>query len=121
MADCTPDNFRIRFPEFSDETAYPDARIELFIGDATDTINPNCPNSDMMVCYLTAHLLMVATQSAAGNTGTIEKIASQSVGDVSVSFGGASGDNPSDNFYSTVYGQRYLDLRKNCIGSPIIV
>ena len=37
-----------------------------------------------------------------------------------VSYGGASGDNPKDNFYSTIYGQRFLDLRKNCIGRPII-
>ena len=119
MATCTPTDFRLRFPEF-DEPTYPDARVQLFIEDATATVNTNCPNSDLMICYLTAHLLKVGTQSADGDSGTIKSVASESVGDVSMSYGGASGDNPSDNFYGTIYGQRFLDLRKNCIGRPII-
>jgi len=117
---CTPTDFRTRFTEFSDDIQYPDARIQLFIDDATATVNAKCPNSNLMICYLTAHLLVVGTQSASGDDGTIKPVASESVGDVSVSYGGARGDNPRDNFYSTIYGQRFLDLKKNCIGRPII-
>ena len=116
---CTPADFRLRFPEF-DEPTYPDARVELFIADAVATVNAKCPNFDLMVCYLTAHLLTIGTQSANGNTSTTKAVASESVGDVSVSYGGASGDDSNDNFYSTNYGQRFLDLRKNCIGRPIV-
>lgn len=119
MSTCTPTDFRVRFPEF-DEPTYPDARVQLFIEDATATVSTKCPNSELMICYLTAHLLTVGNQSAAGDGGTIKPLASESVGDVSVSYGGASGDNPRDNFYSTIYGQRFLDLRKNCIGRPLI-
>lgn len=117
---CTPTDFRTRFTEFADNVKYTDARIQLFIDDATATINSKCSNSDLMKCYLTAHLLLVGTQSASGDSGTMKGTASESVGDVSVSYGGASGDDPRDNFYSTIYGQRYLDLKKNCIGRPII-
>ena len=119
MATCIPTDFKVRFPEF-DIAIYPDVRVELFIEDATATVNSSCPNSDLMICYLTAHLLLVATQSASSDSGTIKGTASESVGDVSVSFGGASSDNANDNFYSTIYGQRFLDLRKNCIGRPLI-
>jgi len=117
MATTTPTNFKVRFPEFN---SVDDDRIQLFIDDATATVNANCPNSDLMITYLTAHLLTVGTQSTDGDASTIKGVASESVGDVSVSYGGASGDNPNDNFYSTNYGQRYLDLRKNCIGGPLI-
>jgi len=119
MATTTPDNFRVRFPEFSDTGTYPDVRIELFIDDATTLVNTKCPNSDLMISYLTAHLLTIATQTKAGDTSTVKGVASESVGDVSVSYGTSSGT-PEDEFYKTLYGQRYLDLRKNCIGRPII-
>lgn len=120
MADCTPDNFRIRFPEFEDAGTYPDARVQLFIDDATATVNGNCSNSDLMICYLAAHLLLLSTQTATGNTKTTQSIASKAVDGVSVSYNGGISDDVTDNFYSTAYGQRYVDLRNNCIGRPII-
>ena len=115
---CTPTEFKLRFPEFD---SILDARIQLFIDDATATVNTNCPNSNLMICYLTAHLLVGSIGTDAGNVTPIKEIASESVGDVSRSFGGASSTSSNDNFYnSTAYGQRYLDLRKNCIGRPLI-
>lgn len=114
----TPATFRARFPEFEDDTTYPDERIELFIDDAEATINSQCPNYDLMVSYLTAHLLTISTQTDSGNSSTIKSKASESVGDVSVSYNANSkGNNP---FYSTAYGQRYMDLKANCIGRPLI-
>ena len=116
MATTTPANFKIRFPEFEGED---DARIQLFIDDATALVNECCPNSDLMITYLTSHLLTLANQTANGDTSTTKPVASKSVGDVSVSYGGTAGD-ASDSYYSTAYGQRYIDLRGNCIGRPII-
>ena len=128
MATTTPTNFRVRFPEF-DEPTYPDERVQLFIDDATALVNPKCPNVDLMISYLTAHLLTMGTLTAhlltmgtltaGGNTSTFKGVASESVGDVSVSYSSGSGD-AEDDFYKTSYGQRYLDLRKNCIGRPIV-
>ena len=118
MATTTPTTFRVRFPEF-DEPTYPDERVQLFIDDATTLVNPKCPNVDLMISYLTAHLLTMATLTAGGDTSTFKGVASESVGDVSVSYSSGSGD-AEDDFYKTSYGQRYLDLRKNCIGRPIV-
>lgn len=114
----TPVDIRVRFPEFGNTTDYPDARIQLFIDDAEATINSKCPNYDLMVAYLTAHLLLLSTRTDAGDTTTNKSVASESVGDVSVSY--ASNSDGVESFYSTAYGQRYLDLRKNCIGRPLI-
>ena len=114
----TPADIKLRFPEFA---TVDDARIQLFIDDATDTVNTKCHNSDLMVAYLTAHLLTLGTQTEAGDTTPIQTIASESVGDVSRSFGGTTSASSNDNFYTgTSYGMRYLDLRKNCIGRPLI-
>jgi len=114
----TPADIKIRFPEF---VAIDDARIQLFIDDAIVTVNTKCPNSDLMIAYLTAHLLTLGTQTEAGDTTPIQNIASESVGDVSRSFGGTASSSSNDNFYTgTAYGMRYLDLRKNCIGRPLI-
>jgi len=114
----TPADIKIRFPEF---VSIDDSRIQLFIDDAIVTVNAKCPNSDLMVAYLTAHLLTLGTQTEAGDTTPIQTIASESVGDVSRSFGGTASSSSNDNFYTgTAYGMRYLDLRKNCIGRPLI-
>ena len=116
----TPADIKTRFPEFVDVD---DNRIQLFIDDATATatVNTKCPNSDLMIAYLTAHLLTLGTQTEAGDTTPIQTIASESVGDVSRSFGGTTSASSNDNFYTgTAYGMRYLDLRKNCIGRPLI-
>ena len=114
----TPADIKLRFPEF---TTVDDSRIQLFIDDATATVNTKCPNSDLMIAYLTAHLLTLGTQTEAGDTTPIQTIASESVGDVSRSFGGTASSSSNDNFYTgTAYGMRFLDLRKNCIGRPLI-
>lgn len=110
----TPASFKTRFPEF-DSVA--DARIEFFIEDAEATINSKCPNYDLMVAYLTAHLITLADKTDSGDTSTNKSVSSESVGDVSVSY--SDGDNV-EPYYSTAYGQRYLNLRKNCIGRPLI-
>ena len=114
----TPADIKVRFPEFATET---DARIQIFIDDATSRVNTKCSNSDQMISYLTAHLLTVANQTTIGVTAPILPIASESVGDVSRSYGDTASKSSNDNFYTgTAYGMQYLDLRKNCIGHPLI-
>ncbi len=114
----TTAEFKVRFPEF---VASDDTRVQLFIDDATATVNSNCLNSDLMIAYLSAHLLVGGTRTLTGDSLPIKAVASQSVGDVSVSYTTASSDTASVDFYtSTAYGARYLNLKGNCIGSPLI-
>lgn len=114
----TPADIKLRFPEFDSVI---DGRIQLFIDDATATVNPNCSNADLMIAYLTAHLLFISDKTDSGSGGNISPVISESVGDVSRSFGVSANNSNSDAYYnSTSYGQRYLDLRSNCIGRPII-
>lgn len=110
-------DFRTRFPEFSDDTIYTDTRINLFASDAELIVNAKCPFYDLSIQYLTAHFLTASLATDSGNDGTIKSTASESVGDVSVSYNATEGSNA---YYSTAYGQKYLDLRKYCIGSPVI-
>ena len=105
----TPADFKVRFPEFASEA---DARIQVFIDDATATVNPCCPNVDLMICYLTAHLLTLANATAGGSTDTIKPLASESVGDVSRSFGGTASKSSGDNFYASIRRKIFRSKKK---------
>lgn len=119
---CTPATFRIRFPEFADETEYPDARIQMFLDDAanfymgTDELRW-CGKYDVAQCYLAAHLLTIGTSTEAGDTNTkAGPISSKSAGGVSVTRTVSSKTrSDADEFYmGTVYGQQYINLRNMC-------
>jgi hypothetical protein len=114
----TPDDIRIRFPEFSDPVEYPDARIQLFIDDTicimgADESRWSC--YDPAQAYLTAHFLAVGTATESGSSsGTAGPITSKSAGGVSVTRGytASPGMSQQDSFYSsTSYGQRFLLYR----------
>lgn len=114
----TPASIKLRFPEFNLGS---DERIQLFIDDATQTVNPDCFNSDLMISYLTAHLLTIANITASGQNSNISPVASESVEGVSTSYSVSGSNSNSDIFYnSTAYGQRYLDFKSSCIGRPLI-
>ena len=114
----TPADIKLRFPEF---TLIDDARIQLFIDDAILCVNSKCHNADITIAYLTAHYLSLATNTDSGNANSVGQVASESVGDVSVSYGISSSTNDgNDYFKSTQYGQRYLTLKSVCVVSPII-
>lgn len=113
--------FRLRFPEFEDETLFSDARIQLFLDDSVVFMGDNEArwNSkyNLAQSYLTAHLLSIGTNTEAGasqsSSGTI---ASKSAGGVSVSFSGTNQADKSDEdawLLSTAYGQQYLLLRNS--------
>ena len=124
---CEVATFRIRFPEFSDPVEYPDARIQLFLDDATCFIGTDearwCGKYDLAHCYLAAHLLTKGTATEAGDTSsTSGPISSKSAGGVSVTRAVTSKDrSDSDEFYSsTAYGQQFLNIRNTCFVGVLV-
>lgn len=114
--------FRIRFPEFSNVTDYPDARIQLFIDDASTIYMGSdetrwCNYYNIAQAYLAAHLLYTAEQASFGNaSANVGPISSKSAGGVSVTKAvqvklRSDGD---EYFMTTQYGQRYITLRNQC-------
>ena len=118
----TPNIFRVRFPEFTDDTIYPDERVQLFIDDAA-LIYMGATESrwgakyDIAQAYLTAHLLTAGTATEAGDTNTkAGEISSKSAGGVSVTRAIAPKNRSDmDSFLtSTSYGQYFLNIRNTC-------
>lgn len=66
------------------------------------------------VCLLTAHFLSM-TATGATNQGPI---ASESVGELSISYSNASSD---DELQKTSYGELYFMLRKTLTTTPLVV
>jgi len=125
---CDVATFRIRFPEFADNTEYPDARIQLFLDDTTCFIGTNearwCGKYNLAHCYLAAHLLTIGTGTEAGDTSsTAGPISSKSAGGVSVTRAVTSKDrSDADEFYSTTsYGQQFLTIRNMCFAGVVVV
>lgn len=117
----TSATFKVRFPEFADVD---DARIQLFLDDAAALMGNRtfCGNYDVAQCYLAAHLLTVAEQQAAGDSGVLAPISKQEVDDVVIEqavkpSGGGGG---SGMFDSTSYGKMFLHYQKICFGGLII-
>ena len=113
--------FRIRFPEFADDTEYPDARVQLFLDDAQQDIGTEesrwCGKYDKAHAYLAAHLLTVGTKTELGETNSnAGSVQSKSAGGVSVSKSVVAKDRSNlDDFYmSTSYGQQFLIIRNLC-------
>ena len=114
--------FRVRFPEFSDDTEYPDLRVQLFLDDAANIHMGTdedrwCNKYDFAQAYLAAHLLLVGTGSEAGDTSSkVGTISSKSAGGVSVSKSVVAKDRSDmDDFYvSSTYGQQFLNIRNTC-------
>lgn len=115
-----PTSFKIRFPEF---VSVDDSRIQLFIDDTENVLNPVYwgDKYNLGLYYYTAHLLTIANGSEAGSVTSKGPIASRAVDGTSVSYGNtASGSQADDFLASTIYGQRYLTLRKT-LGIPAYV
>lgn len=119
---CTITEFRTRFPEFSDDTEFPDLRIQLFLDDSANfhmgTDENRWANKyNFAQCYLTAHLLTVGTGSEAGDVSSkAGTVSSKSAGGVSVTRSVMTkARSDADEFYmSTTYGQQFLNVRNMC-------
>ena len=124
----TATTFRARFPEFSDDVVYPDARIEIFIED-TQLIYMGADENrwlgkyDYAQAYLVAHLLVSGEASEAGDSSVkVGPVSSKSAGGVSVTRAVATKDrSDGDDFYmGTVYGQRFLMTRNVCFAGVLV-
>jgi len=120
--------FRARFPEFSDDTEFPDARIQLFLDD-TVTIHIGDDEArwggkyNIAQAYLAAHLLTSGTNTEAGDTNSKSgPISSKSAGGVSVSRAVTVKDTgEGDDFYrGTSYGQQFILIRNRCFAGVVV-
>ena len=109
----TTAEFKTRFPEFA---SVADDRIQLFIDDSVVILNEPFWDTkyDLGLHYLTAHYLVLGTKSEDGATTGSGPMTGKTVDGVSLSFGLATTDDGTDDYYNqTIYGQRYLSLRKS--------
>ena len=115
-----PTSFKERFPEFS---TVADARVQLFIDDAVVVLNEVYWGSkyDLGVSYYSAHCLTLGKNSESGSTSPPGVVSGKSVDGVSISYSSPPISDMTESIYgSTVYGQRYLALRKT-LGVPVYV
>lgn len=107
-----PASFKTRFPEFAAED---DPRIQIFIDDSVIILNSVYwgEKYDLGLYYLTAHYLVLANKSEAGSITSKGAVASRTVDGSSVNYNRVVPTDESDSYYAyTIYGQRYLALRK---------
>ena len=107
-------DFQTRFPEFCDVD---DDRVQMFLDDTALLMGSEGKWLDfynVAQLYYTAHFLVVADTTEAGDTGTLAPIKHKEVDDVVIK--NAIGDvSPTfDDLYSTSYGKRYISYRKRC-------
>ena len=114
---ATVEDFRTRFPEFADETAFPDPRVQLFLDDAALCIDQDIYDTmyDLAVCYLAAHELKIGTDTASssGNSSNIGPVTSKAAGQVNKSYAVNALDlGDGDAYYQqTQYGLKFLSIR----------
>lgn len=109
------DDFKARFPEFDAATA--DQYVPILEDVWPCYYGGNYEDCGKeIVLNLLAHLI---TQETSGDSGQLQAVQSQSVGDVSVSYapGTASGGHRYDHFRATKYGARYLMLTQHRRGA----
>jgi hypothetical protein len=115
----TPAELKAKFPAFA---AVADLTVTMFIEEATRSIDESWLAGDQKnaIMYLACHLMftngVLNAGTPPGGGGAGAAIASESIGDASVSYvtgqllkGGGSLD---DDFRTTVWGRRYLKLLK---------
>ncbi len=126
----TPDDVRTRYPEFSDPVEYPDARLEMFIMDATDDIGSiichwlNEYRYNRALAALCAHYMTLGEMSEYGDTNAKYPVIQKTAGGVSISYSGLAGASRSDyikRLSSTTYGQEFLALRDRTIVGSFVV
>jgi len=110
--------FRAQFPEFANETTYPDAMLQMYWDNATCYVDDNGSYGVLQgTCrrlalnYMTAHLLQIAAFIASGQTPAI--VTNATVDKVSVTTTPPDNKNHWQYWLSTTgYGQQLLALLK---------
>nr|WP_311461908.1 DUF4054 domain-containing protein [uncultured Aggregatibacter sp.] len=114
------EDFLLRYPEFRKTDA---KRIGLFLSDAQAEVSKVrwAKLYDRGVMALTAHLLKLSADAEISGGAANRNLASESAGELSVSYAAPIYTNGSDDFYQlTAYGQEYLRLRK-LVGIGVMV
>lgn len=114
--------FRIDFPQFADDTAYPDSNIERSLTRSALRLDSTVWGSlyDEAQSYLAAHLLAVSG-SANLTQGLIGQVTTITIpGEISVS-GGSGSSGSSSGYSSTTYGQQFEELQKLIYGGVRII
>jgi len=125
MITVTATSMKLKFPEFAN---IEDATIEFAIEEAALAVGNNWAyGSSVGIMYLAAHLIAAGKAAAAvlaGGSGG--EIASESIGRMSISYKTTnvsltnSGATP-DDYTSSSYGRRYLELYDMNFGAPVVV
>ena len=114
------EDFLLRYPEFGKTDA---KRIGLFLSDAQAEVSKVrwAKLYDRGVMALTAHLLKLSEDAEISGGAANRNLASESAGELSVSYAAPISTNGYDDFYQlTAYGQEYLRLRR-LIGVGVMV
>lgn len=113
----TAATIRALFPEFAAET---DARVDLFIGFAGNSINADVWGTltDQATSYLTAHMLARANAGGAGGG----PVTTEKVGELSRSYGQLGGQYAEalGELALTSYGVEYARLRRQIPVTPML-
>lgn len=107
-------DFKARFPEFDDVDG---TRLRIFLDDAALIMSSPAKwleYYDTALAYHAAHLLVVATFSETGDSGTLAPIKHQEVDDVVIKNAISDVSPTFDDLYSTTYGKRYISYRRRC-------
>ncbi len=119
-----PTTFRTQFPEFTDQSVFPDALITFWDGVVTNLLNPTRWGANLPVgeaLFVAHHLAISARDQAAANVGGIPgevqaPKSGKSVGGISVSLDTGAvtvNDNEFAKFCNmTSYGLRFLALSR---------
>lgn len=112
-------SMKLVFPEFGDMD---NAQVQFAVDEASRGVGPDWfdADRDRAQMYLAAHFLVVARQRAASGTG--QKIKSERIGELSVTYA----DDPQpmasmDDYSTTSYGERYLALLQSNIPAVAII
>lgn len=107
--------FRARFPEFS---AIDDSVINLALSDAAAVMDVTRWDTrfDTGQAFLAAHYVSLSSTGSGQGGGSVGPVSQATTGPLSVSYAVPTALNGSEAMLgSTVYGQRYLELR-NMVG-----
>ena len=113
------EDFLLRYPEFEKTDA---KRIGLFLSDAQAEVSKVRWGKlyDRGVMALTAHLLKLSTDAEISGGAANRNLASESAGELSVSYAVPTLTGTDADYQLTAYGQEYLRLRK-LVGIGVMV
>lgn len=113
----TPVQVRAYAPQFADVEQYPDAMVQAVLDECPLHLEGFGTEAQQVSAWRlwTCHTLTVQSPDAAGAAGPV---VAQSVGRVSVQFGGASV--LAGSYSRTAYGQRLQNLIDANFGGPLV-